>query len=107
MTTDRHEPRTWVTDGAHEWIGRLTRLRDDGRAIVETPERGRVLATWTPWEPPPRVVAVLCVECERPIAPDEIIRAADGAWLCSACEQGVPDVPQAATLFDVEGGAFA
>jgi len=107
MTTDRHEPRTWVTDGAHEWIGRLTRLRDDGRAIVETPEHGRVLATWTPWEPPPRVVAVLCVECERPIAPDEIIRAADGAWLCSACEQGVPDVPQAATLFDVEGGAFA
>ena len=107
MEADRHEPRTWVTDGAQEWIGRLTRLREDGRAIVETTEHGRVLATWTPWEPPPRVVAVLCVECERPTAPDEIIRAADGAWLCSACERGLSAAPQPATLFDADGGAFA
>jgi hypothetical protein len=105
MMQDRQEPRTWVSDGEQEWVGRLTRLRDDGRAIVETPEHGRVLAAWTPWEPPPRVVAVLCVGCERPTAPDEIVRGGDGAWLCPACEQGVPDGPQGATLFDVDGGA--
>ena len=105
MASDRHEPRTWVTDGANEWIGRLTRLRDDGRAIVETPEHGRVLATWTPWEPPPRIVAVLCVECQRPMAPDEIIRTGDGAWLCLVCEDGVAEHAPAATLFDGADGS--
>jgi len=107
MTADRQEPRAWVTDGSREWVGRLTRVRDDGRAIVETPEHGRVLAAWTSWEPPPRVVAVICVECDQATAPDEIMRAADGSWLCAACELGVPHMPQAATLFDADGSAWA
>ena len=105
MTPDRLEPRTWVSDGEHEWVGRLTRIRDDGRAIIETQERGRVLAAWTPWEPPPRIVAMLCVECERPMAPDEIIRAGDGAWLCLVCEDGALERAQTATLFDADNGA--
>ena len=46
---ERREPPTWVTDGEREWIGRL--------------------AQWTPWEPPPRVIAVLCADCEHPAAP--------------------------------------
>jgi hypothetical protein len=105
MMSDRLAPRTWVSDGEHEWVGRLTRIRDDGRAIIETSERGRVLAAWTPWEPPPRIVAVLCADCERPMAPDEIIRAGDGAWLCLVCEDGAGERAPAATLFDGDDSA--
>ena len=85
---DRTEPYAWVTDGAREWIGRLVQVRDDGRALVVNGDGGRVVVAWTPWEPPPRVIAVLCADCEHPTAADDLVRAEDGTWLCTACEEG-------------------
>ena len=82
---ERTEPYAWVTDGASEWIGRLVHIRDDGRAIVVNAEGGRVVVGWTPWTPPPRVIAVLCGDCEHPTASDDLVRADDGTWLCTGC----------------------
>jgi hypothetical protein len=83
---ERTAPPTWVTDGDREWIGWLEEVDDDGMAIVVDSLGGRVAAGWTPWEPPPRVVAVLCADCEHPAAADDLVRGDDGRWLCSACE---------------------
>jgi hypothetical protein len=83
---ERTAPPTWVTDGEHEWIGRLETVGEDGRAIVIDSLGGRVTAGWTPWEAPPRVVAVLCADCEHPAAADDLVRADDGLLLCRRCE---------------------
>jgi hypothetical protein len=95
---ERNAPQAWVTDGEREWIGRLERLRDDGKAVVTGPDGGIVVAGWTPWEPPPRVIAVLCADCERPAAADDLVRDDDGAWLCSGCESDRAPAPRAADV---------
>jgi hypothetical protein len=91
---ERREPRTWVTDGEREWIGRLEQVRDDGKAVV-VGDGGRVIAGWTPWDPPPRVVAVLCADCEHSTAADDLVRGDDGSWLCTGCEGGRARLPPA------------
>jgi hypothetical protein len=83
---ERTQPPTWVTDGEHEWIGWLERVSEDGKAVVVDPLGGRVLAGWTPWESPPRVIAVLCADCDHPAAADDLVRGDDGLWLCCGCE---------------------
>ncbi len=82
----RHAPQTWITDGECDWIGRLVDVRADGKAVVVNAIGGRVIAAWTPWEAPPRVLAVRCADCDRPVAGDDLVRADNGRWLCSACE---------------------
>jgi hypothetical protein len=83
---ERTEPYTWVTDGPREWIGRLVHIRDDGKAVVVNAHGGRVTVGWTPWGPPPRVIAVQCADCEHPTAAADLVRGEDDAWLCMACE---------------------
>ena len=82
-------PQTWVTDGECDWIGRLVAVREDGKAVVMNSLGGRVVAAWTPWEAPPRVVAVRCAECGHPAAGGDLVRADDGCLLCSGCEQAM------------------
>ncbi len=84
---EQTEPYAWVTDGRSEWIGRLVDVRGDGRAVVVNADGGRVVVGWTPWEQPPRVIAVLCADCEHPTAADDLVLGADAAWLCTACEE--------------------
>ena len=85
---ERTAPPTWVTDGEHEWIGRLEAVDEDGMAIVIDSLGRRVAAAWTPWEPPPRVVAVLCADCEHPAAADDLVRTDDDLLVCHGCESG-------------------
>ena len=83
---ERTEPYTWVTEGEHEWIGRLVHVRDDGKAVIVNADGGRVIVGWTPWDAPPRVIAVLCADCEHATAADNLGRGDDGTWLCTGCE---------------------
>jgi hypothetical protein len=85
---ERTAPPTWVTDGDREWIGWLESVGDDGRAIVVDSLGGRVAVGWTPWDAPPRVIAVLCADCDHPAAADDLVLGDDGGWRCSGCESG-------------------